>query len=141
MKVKKLSWNLQFQNKGVIFTLDMFLALLVVITIFVASSYYFSRSDNALYNLQLTKIGNDVITLLDYNGVLNVPNQEIIQDKFNELLPSNYEMLISFESNNGNDFSIGVMPTNTDFIGSGKRFFIKNDLSDYYLIKFWIGLK
>ena len=141
MKVKKLFWNLRFRNKGVIFTLDMFLALLVVITIFVASSYYFSRSDNALYNLQLTKIGNDIITLLDYNGVLNIPNQEIIQDKFNELLPSNYEMLISFESNNGNDFSIGVMPTNTDFIGSGERFFIKNDLSDYYLIRFWIGLK
>ena len=98
-------------NKGIVFSLDAAIAVSVVIIVLINSSYYFSTSSKeSLSQLQLVKIGNDVVTALDNSGALNnyslynlytessslyINNSELGIYRY---LPRNYEMSINIQN-------------------------------------------
>lgn len=58
-------------TKGLIFALDAAIAVTVVIIILINSSYYFTTSSReSISQLQLAKIGSDVLAFLDNTGAL-----------------------------------------------------------------------
>ncbi len=93
-------------KKGLIFSLDAAVAVTVVIIMLINSSYYFSTSNReSVSQLQLIKIGNDIMRIRHLDNTLEnlvladittPPSEQsvITKDQFNvsAYLPINYEM-------------------------------------------------
>ena len=101
--------NMGSTKKGVIFSLDAAIAVTIMIVLLVNSTYFFSiASKESLSQLQLVKMGSDVIAILDHTNVLD---EAVIKDpmpwhleddiKINgtlvnvsKYLPENYQMTV-----------------------------------------------
>src|SRR3989344_8808864 len=98
-----------YGKKGLIFALDGALAVTVVVLMVINSTYYFSLAGkSSLSHLQSVKIGDDIITMMDYlghldntvinNSAMPAGNTFEISDQLlnvSKFLPANYDMWIS----------------------------------------------
>jgi len=139
---------LHYGNKGFVFSLDALIAIIVVIILLTTAYYYIAKSEeNKLSNLQMAKIGSDILAVLDYKDMLkpsDLYQLQEIEDKVAELLPANYEIRIEIDHgcvcddnmSNCNDFEsttqckdnflIGTLDLPNDrFIATGYRFFVR----------------
>ena len=142
MIIKKRLCNLKFGNKGIVFTLDITVALLIVITILIVSKFYIFKSVNELPNIETLRNGYDIVNIMDYDKTLQSLNANQIKNELNILLQNKYDILIRITSSNQN-LSIGNPIPNDRFIGGGKIFSIMtNPNNDTYITtNFWIWLK
>ena len=140
--MKKRLWNSHFGNKGIVFTIDATVALIVVITILIVSNFYIYRSVDELKNLEAVRIGDNIIALMEYDDTLKTLDANNIKNEMYLLLPNKYDMRVRITSTSQN-ISIGGTPPNDRFIGSGKRFsvIINENNADYLTTRFWIWLK
>src|SRR3989344_5485725 len=150
--MKKRSWNLVYGNKGFAFILDVFLAILLVILMLAASNIYiFKNTKDTSYNLQLSKTGSDIVTVLDNTKELDTLNKDSIEDSISSLIPENYgyRFNISWQKSGEQEmqsFEIGDIVPNDKFVATGKKFFLvtntdETNITDYGSAKYWIWLK
>ena len=77
--MKKQLLNSHFGNKAFIFSLDVIIGIMVVASIFVASTFYIIKAgDESISKLQTIRTGYDVLALLDNQGTLNSLSVETI---------------------------------------------------------------
>nr|MBI4156952.1 hypothetical protein [Candidatus Woesearchaeota archaeon] len=150
--MKKQSWNLVYGNKGFAFILDVALAILLVILMLAASNIYiFKNTKDTSSNLQLSKTGSDVVTVLDNTKELDTLNKDSIEDSISGLIPENYgyRFNISWQKSGSQEmqsFEIGSLVPNDKFVATGKKFFLvtsidETNITDYGSAKYWIWLK
>lgn len=115
-------------KKGLIFTLDAAIAVTVLVIILVNSSYYFSTSSKeSISQLQLVKLGSDIITLMGYTGELQAVVFEDLKRpaglngtisnttlNYTKYLPPNYNMRIEIS-----DLKESLVNSSTAFNLSG----------------------
>ena len=142
MKMKKRLWSLSSGNKGFVFSFDIMMAVLIVMLILAAATFYATKAtEDSLSNLQMTRTGSDILAVMDYDGVLKTLSTSSIEESLNELLPTNYNMRIEIK---GKTFGPVIVETTSEtpqdrFVGSGKRMFNVN--ADFYIARYWIWLK
>lgn len=150
--MKKRSWNLVYGNKGFAFILDAALAILLVILMLAASNIYiFKNTKDISSNLQLSKTGSDIVTVLDNTKKLDTLNKNSIEDSISGLIPENYgyRFNISWQKSGNQEiqsFEIGSIVPNNNFVATGKKFFLvtnieETNITDYGYVKYWIWLK
>ena len=149
-------WKLRFGNKAMVLSLDAFFAVLIFIIILTASSLYLITAEqNKLTKLQLVRIGSDITTILEYQGLFNeFGNLNDAETKLNSLLSTefqNYDTNIEVYwqewDNKDNNVTVIIgnpnLQTTKKFVGTGKRYFISNADSNVYFgtIKYQIAIK
>jgi len=137
----KQSWNFGFKDKkGFVFTLDVLIALVLVVGILFTSSYFINKKIQDPYiSLQLMHIGSDFINLLDNQGYFNDINHDKIKSYLDTNLPSQYGMHI--QNSGGScvlDVQTDTLPSNKKIV-SGKEFFISN--GNFCSLKYEVWLK
>ncbi|MDP2906812.1 MAG: hypothetical protein Q8O03_02630 [Nanoarchaeota archaeon] len=137
--VKKLSSNFKSgkNNKGFILSLDVSMAVFIAFILIAVSVYYVGlASEEPLSKLPLVKAGSDIITMLDYENVLDRLDKIEIQNEMKALLPPGYEMRILINGtfpDQGFVAESTVNPPSKKFIVSGMRsFVIQNETKDYF---------
>lgn len=142
MKMKKQSWSLSLENKGLIFSFDIMVAVLLVVVLLLAGTFYAAKSgEYSLSRLQMIRTGSDILAILDYDGTLKTLSMPTIEAGINELLPTSYHMRIEIK---GREYGPLIIETTPEapkdrFIGSGERVFNKN--AEYYIARYWIWLR
>src|SRR3990167_5116867 len=149
-------WKLKFGNKSMVLSLDAFFAVLIFVIILTASSLYLiSAEKDKLTRLQLVRIGSDITTILEYQGLFDeFGNLNDAENKLNSLLSNefqNYDTNIEVYwqewNNKDNNVTSTIgnpnLQTTKKFIGTGKRYFISNDDSNLYFgtIKYQIAIR
>ena len=138
--MKKQFLNSNLTKKGFIFTTDVTIAVIMVFAILTVTTFFITRNNEEFYpKLQLERTASDIIHLLDYKGYLENPTPSEIENKLNELLPTNYEIHLQGIGNNNCVFEVGNSPTQEEFIISSKEIF-KTD-SEYCTLNYEIWLK
>ena len=141
--MKKQSWNLHFGNKAFIFSLDIIIAIIVVMSLLMVSTFYVTKAGGeSVSKLETIRIGSDVLALLDYNGTLNSLSVGNIEVELNRILPINYHMRIAANCEGEGSIVVETIDTSpTDrFIGGGKRVFVTNT-GKYCIASYSIWLK
>lgn len=111
-------------KKGFIFTMDVAVSLVIVFTILVAAALFVTKANkDPLPNLQLLKHGEDVSRVLDYQGLLKSPNENLISSKLQLIVPSYYGIEIIGEGPGSCVFYAGEAPPPTKTLVSGKYYF------------------
>ena len=134
------------RKKAFVLTLDVTIALILVVTILLISNYYIAKAKSpSLSKLQLTKRGSDVLLQLDYLNVLDKLNPNTIHDNMTGLLPPSYDMQLNFTSPQFQSFIVGnpVLPAKSQ-IGSGRMIFVLDDdrkAIGYYTVRYYIWLR
>ncbi len=147
MKEVEQKWKLRFGNKGIIFTMDAVVALLLVIALLTASYFYLYKSNNVIPNLSVLRTGDDIMALLDYGGYLSNLNQSDIQNVTSSLLSNRHDIFIKITTSNytspNQTFLIGNTIPNDRFVGSGKRFGVITNATNATFItsRYWVWLK
>lgn len=139
------------RKKAFIFTLDAFLATLMMIFVLSVSAAYAVNEKNILSEFQAAKIGSDIAVLMKNSNVLNNFNKEEIQAYLDSVLSSKYGMRINLvwadaELKNEKNIEFGEALPKNKFIATGKRFFVltntnSSSVNNYAYIKYWIWLK
>lgn len=132
-----------FGNKAFIFALDAAIAVSVVAVILFVANYYATTADvNPISDLEMLKVGSDILAVMDNKGVLDSLDEDAIKTEMMGLLPVNYHMRLHI---NGT-FSPNIMIETTNenptkgFIGTGERIFVTQNLK-FGKARFWIWLK
>ena len=134
--MKKRSCNLVYGNKGFAFILDAALAISLVIFMLAASNVYIIKNAKDISpNLQLSKTGSDIVTVLDNTKELDTLNKDSIENSISNLIPENYgyRFNISWQRSGGQEmqsFEIGNIVPNDKFVATGKKFFLARSPSD-----------
>ncbi len=98
-------------RKGLIFTLDMTLAIIVVVIVIASATYFFAKSsEEFLGSINLGRMGSDVTLMLYKDGTLGTLDRETIATSMNSHLPENYEMRLSLSG----DFPGGLLVVESD---------------------------
>lgn len=141
MKMKKQLWISGYGNKGFIFTLDIAIAVFLVITIFLVANYYAVKGTEPLSRLQMVRTGYDLLAVLDYSDALASLDSTIIENALMEILPVNYEIRLEITGTYPNSIIIETssISEGRKFVATGKRFFVSGDY--YETAKFYIWLK
>ena len=134
--MKMRLWNLRYGNKGFVLSLDIAMAVFIVILFLIVANQYVNRDDNSLSSLQMIRVGSDIMAVLDYKGVLNSLNSGAIKEGKDALLPVNYGMKIKIDCNNVDTLE----EVKEKLVGSGERIFVVNG-ERYCIGRFWIWLK
>ncbi len=138
MALKKSFLNFQFGNKGVIFLLDIVIALFIVLIILSISSFYLSRSEESpITKLQASRIANDIFAVLDYNGLLSEFDRNKIRNEIELMLPEGYS--IDFKINCPNRVFDSRQNKIDNYIFAGERIFKDNQLNNC-IVRYWIWL-
>ncbi|MEK6973624.1 MAG: hypothetical protein AABW41_00020 [Nanoarchaeota archaeon] len=99
MKPRFLNSIFGKDRKGIVFTLDVMLGIMVVLIILTFGSVYLSlASDEKLGQLQLIRTGNDILAILDYKAILQSQNETLIYNEMKTMLPPNMDMQILIEA-------------------------------------------
>lgn len=142
MKMKKQLLNSHFGNKAFIFSLDVIIGIMIVSSIFVASTFYIIKAgDESISKLQTIRTGYDVLALLDYQGTLDSLSVETIEIELNQLITINHHMRTKIKCVGQNPIVVETtnMFPKDQFIGTGKRIFVTNN--NYCIADFSIWLK
>ncbi len=136
------------KRKGVIFTMDAIMAIIIVFMVIVAVRSQMQGVDMAYWdNLYAQKLADDVIASLDYKGVLDTLDEASIQGNLSGILPPNYDMWLQIKSytygdgfNLNETIDIGSDPEEEDSVISGRSVFVSGDdeIERYNLLKFKI---
>ena len=137
-----------YGNKGFILTADMMFAIGVVITILLISSIYLISS-RASKNVELSasRVGSDIVAIMDYNGALYTLNKNAIEAEIDSLLPDNLRMSMRIEQYSKDLELLDQIQIKDDIIDdyySGKWSFIKfsgDEIANYYLIRYKIAFR
>ena len=137
-KMKK-TLNLHCGNKGFIFSLDIFMAI-IVITLSITASllFIFRANDNNISLLQETKIADDITSVLDYNKKFDSLNKNTIISNINSVIPQNYNMSFRIECQNKIIQNIGQIPST--FVASSERVIVTDNL-DFCIMRYWLWAK
>ncbi len=126
------------RKKGQIFSIDVVIGAFLVGIIILAVIVNVGKKA-APESIQTEKIGYDIITVLDYEGVLASLDETSIQTRMSELLPSQYDIRLRL-SGNFNAIEVGS-PIIQRFVASGKRAFVNATDDKYGIATFWVWLK
>lgn len=142
MKERRGFLNLRCGNRGIIFTIDVMIALIITLTILAAANFYVNRIgvDN-FSDLQIRRTGSDIVVLLDNLDQLDPPNVVGIWGNVSEILPSYYDINLTGSGGGGCDFGVGSNVPNDKSILTGRRFFMINNTDEYCLILYRIWQK
>jgi len=138
MVTKKSLWNLHYGNRGFILTLDILIALLIVMSAVIVSTTVMVKSSNKnLILLQVKAIGEDIATVLDYKKDFDTLYKNSISNNIKALLPENFEMSYKLGCP-----SITIYDTAPQkrFTGTGKRVIVTSK-GEYCLLEYWIWPK
>ena len=141
--MRKRLLNLHFGDKAFVLSLDVIIAIIVVISILVVSTFYITKAGGeSVSNLQTIRMGGDVLALLDYDGTLDTLSVEDIEIELNRILPINYHMRIKVKCRGQDPIIVETtaMFPKDRFIGGGKRIFVTNT-GKYCAAYFSIWLK
>ena len=87
-------------KKGFIFTLDVILGLVVIFGIIGTSIFFVSQgSQVSISEHQLLLVGSDIVNIMEEDGTLHSLDHNTIEYRMEEILPTNYEMLLRIEGN------------------------------------------
>lgn len=128
-------------KKGVVLSLDTSIAVIIVSIIIIISTTYITKSNNDYTSrMQLVKTGADIMTILDYNEVLNTMDSNKIASRMNQTLPVGYYMKVRIETNDSRIIETPGLIPDDRFIGTGRKLFaITNKTNTVYAIaRFWI---
>lgn len=134
-------------KRGIAFTLDSIIAVIVIFIVLGASSNYSSKSENALPDVQISRTGSDIVTLLENTGSLDSLNPTSIQNDLDDVLPPAYGINITIicsdsDLNPTHNLGIGEVIPEKQFVGTGKRFFIVKDGNmDFCMVKYGVWKK
>ena len=127
----------RYGNKGIVFTLDVLVALTIFMIIASISIYYASQaSENKIGKIQMANAASDFLAVIDNNETLKTLNQETIQNEINLLLVPPYKMRILIETQNNELIDIGNVTPEGSLVTSGKRYFFTG--SEYAEANYWI---
>lgn len=150
MVMKKQLLSLIYGNKrAFILTLDALLAVIIVLIAIGVANSYIARSENVMPNIQTTRIGSDIIRLLENTNSFGTLDAAAIKIDMNSILPPTYGMRLSISWADANleqtgSFEIGDELPDKKSVSTGKRFFVitnESSLAHYGLAKYWIWLK
>lgn len=140
MMKKQYLNSLSKNKKGIVFTLDVTIAMIVILSTLAISTFLVVKTTkDPLVNVQSVKIGSDFVNLLERQGYLNNPNGLSIENYINNTLPPQYEMRLEGLGGGTCDFVSGIDAPEEKPITSGKSFFATTN--DYCSLKFKIWLK
>ena len=112
MKAKKKFLNLHCGNRGIIFTLDAFIAVIVFVLLLGLSSYYIGLSQGLRdVDLQTIRTGSDILALLDHKNILQTMNVDLIEINRDNVLPDLYDMKIKADCKDSSGHSSGSIET------------------------------
>lgn len=118
--------NMVKKNKrGFIFSLDIAIAVSIVILLLVAAHKHMINSEEQkISNFQMVRTGSDILAVMDNEGTLSLFDINTLEEEISVLLPTQYRMVIKLvSSDNVVLFAGGAVPHDR-FVGTGKRFFI-----------------
>ena len=131
-------------KKGYIFMYDAIAATIILMTILIIA-YSNTRLQDTQEELQMVRTGNDIISILDSAGHLNLMSENQIEDSMYSMLPENYDMNIKVSGNFPQDeFTVGSEIPTDRFIASGKYLFViseQNNVKYFANARYWIWLK
>ena len=133
------------KKKAMVVTFDAGLAIFLVISIIIISSFYITKGDRSLFpKIQTVRNMQDTIISLDNNDILQTLNSTIIETQTAALLPRyNFSFLIeeynsSFELTR--NFSIRNITKKNIFVNSGYYVFVKSNQTEnrFYRLRYWV---
>ncbi|MEK6852340.1 MAG: hypothetical protein AABX59_00525 [Nanoarchaeota archaeon] len=128
-------------KKAQIFSIDAAIALFIVAIILTASLFYVIRSKEILPELQVSRVGYDIVAVLDHEGILQTLDQDKIAVELNKTIPVNYEMRLTLVGE-FEPLEVGSELQKERFISSGKRIFVINSTdAKFGIAAFWIWTK
>lgn len=148
--MKKQLLSLRYGNKrAFILTLDALLAMIIVLIAIGVAHSYIVRSENVMPNIQTTRIGSDIVRLLESTNSFDTLDVVVIKTDMNSIIPPSYGMRLNISWANASlkqtgSFEIGDELPDKKFVSTGKRFFViisKGSLTHYGVAKYWIWLK
>ena len=141
--MKKQLLNLRFGNKAYIFSLDVIIAVIIVMAVLIVSTFYITKAGGeSVSKLQTVRVGSDILALFDHDGTFDNLSVDKIEVELNRVLPINYHMRIKLNCIGKDPLVVettDIFPKDR-FIGSGKRVFVTNS-SDYCIADINIWLK
>lgn len=108
-------------KRGIVFTLDVFIGLMIALIIITVGLYYLIQSSNErLAQLQLIRTSSDIMAILDYNGLLSTENSTLMESEMEYMLPNNMGMQITVQTQT---FNAGTSeaPPQKGLIVAGQR--------------------
>ena len=130
-------------KKAFIFSLDIIVAVIIVSFVLIVATFYVTKAGGEpVSRLQTTRIGSDVLAMLDHNKTLETLSSGNLEIELNRVLPINYHMRIKVDCIGGEQViaeTTDVFPKDR-FIGAGKRVFVTNT-SKYCIADYSIWLK
>ena len=124
------------RKKAQIFSIDAVVGAFIVAIIILA--FFVNINEKSETDLQLSKVGYDMLTVLDYEGLLANPKQDLILETINKTLPRQYSMRIRLEGDYEMEIGDQILQR---FVASGKRVFVNASENQYGIATFWIWLK
>ena len=137
--------GINFRNKkGLAFTFDIALGTGVIFGMVVLSVFLASRgSTGHLAEYQLSRIGSDILTVLDERESFDTLDHTLIEQKLDDVLPAHIDMLLriegSFAEGNGTIEVGGDLPTDKSLIPI-RRVALASD-STYVKLTAYVWLK
>jgi len=125
------------KNKAFIFTIDALIAVTLAVAVFGAGIWFLESSDS-LVTLQLSRVGYDVLSVIDSLSIWEQPSQ--IELQIGLLLPAQYALILQ-EKCAGETLNLAKVNTisydlpNKDIV-SGQRIFLKE--SDYCIARYYL---
>jgi len=138
--------NSHYGNKGMIFTLDVAVGVIIFVLLLGLSSYYISTSQELRdVDFKIIRTGSDVLAYLHHTSVLQTMDIDDIENSRDSILPSPYDLKIKIECEDSSGSSSGSVETSEiipddRFVSSGKRVFAR-DNDNYCLARFFIWRK
>lgn len=136
-------------KKGVIFTIDVIMAITIVFLIITAARMQMAGVDAGyLHRRYAQELADDTVGVMDAQGVLATLDNEAIESNISRLLPASYEMWAEIESYGLNlsiseTLEVGEVPPEGANVVSGRRIFIsgEEDIERYNVINYKIWLR
>ena len=164
MKQGFLEWlgkyNSSYGNKGVIFTLDVTIAIIIIVIALATTTFYVTRlNQQTISDLNTLRFGSDVLTIMDHQGLgygitstaglLNMLRRSGSQYSIRIEIKcdSGFTQIIQGESLAiGHADLVSIPPgkiPESGFVGSGKRIFIVSDVApmDLCTARYWVWRK
>jgi len=121
---KKLKMN----KKGIIFTLDLLLAIMIIFIVLTASIFFISRGSAInLPDHQLQLIGSDIITIMDHQETFDSFNPTTIEESLEQLVPKNYQMAVRVQQGSNTIEANFPLPEDSSIISGMRVALSEND--------------
>ena len=137
---------MEMKKKAMVITFDAGLAIFLVISIIIISSFYITKGDRQSWSkIQVIRNMQDSIVALDNNKTLQTLNLTLIENQTASLLGQTYDFSFLIEEYNSNfdltnNFTIRNLTKKKTFVNSGHYIFLKTNQTEnkYYRLKYWV---